>query len=212
MKSSLVTSYLTLRKLIGFLGISLPFILLFGALIVFKTNIIEVSISDYYYTGMGDYFVGTLFVIGAFLFSYKGYEKKDDIAGDLACLFAIGTALFPTTPINPSTINKIVGTAHWIFALSFFLILAYFSLFLFTKTNPNKTPTYRKLKRNNVYLICGSTILISIALIAFVKVVLPSNLEQILGAYKPIFWLESILVITFGISWLTKGEAILGDV
>ena len=210
--NSLVMSYLNLRKVIGILGVSLPFILLLGALIIFKTGIIEASISDYYYTGMGDIFVGTLFVMGAFLLSYKGYEKKDDLAGDLACFFAIGIALFPTTPfLDPTTIERIVGVVHLVFASSFFLTLAYFSLFLFTKTNPKKPPTDRKLRRNQIYRICGYTILIAIALVVFVEVVLPSNLEQIISAYKPIFWLESIIIVAFGISWLTKGEAILSD-
>jgi hypothetical protein len=27
----------------------------------------------------------------------------------------------------------------------------------------------------------------------------------------PVFWLESVSVIAFGISWLVKGEFILGD-
>ena len=82
---------------------------------------------------------------------------------------------------------------------------------MFTKTNPKKPPTDRKLRRNQIYRICGYTILIAIALVVFVEVVLPSNLEQIISAYKPIFWLESIIIVAFGISWLTKGEAILSD-
>jgi len=32
-----------------------------------------------------------------------------------------------------------------------------------------------------------------------------------LERYAPIFWLEGIAVIAFGVSWLTKGEAILKD-
>ena len=43
------------------------------------------SISEYYVTAMRDVLVGVLFAIAWFLFSYRGYESKDDIAGDLAC-------------------------------------------------------------------------------------------------------------------------------
>ena len=32
-----------------------------------------------------------------------------------------------------------------------------------------------------------------------------------IGRYRPVFWLESIAIIMFGISWLVKGEAILAD-
>jgi len=33
-----------------------------------------------------------------------------------------------------------------------------------------------------------------------------------LQALDPVFWLETAAVLAFGISWLTKGEAILADV
>jgi hypothetical protein len=93
--STLVFSYLTLRKGIGLLGLALPFVLSFGAFVVFQ-QALQSSISYYYWTGMRDVFVGTLFAIGFFLLSYQGYEKADNIAGNLACLFAVGVALFPT--------------------------------------------------------------------------------------------------------------------
>ena len=62
---SLVFSYLTLRKAVGFLGIAFPFVLSLGALILFQTGI-QSSISSYYHTYMRDVFVGTLCVIGFF--------------------------------------------------------------------------------------------------------------------------------------------------
>jgi len=73
-RNALIISYLSLRKAIGFLGILLPFVLYFGALIIFGTGL-QTSISGYYHTGMRDVYVGTLCVIGFFLFSYKGGEK-----------------------------------------------------------------------------------------------------------------------------------------
>ncbi len=204
---SLVASYLTLRRAVGVLGIALPFILSLGALVVFMTGTIEESISHYYYTGMRNVLVGTLFAIGGFLMSYKGYEKKDDRAGDIACVAAIGVALFPTTPSGEPT--NIIGIVHGISAAVFFLTLAFFSLYLFTKTDPNKTPTRMKKKRNIVYKISGWVIVASIVLILLYYSIpyIRVSLEPI----KPVFWLESAAVIAFGISWLTKGEAILRD-
>ena len=55
------------------------------------------SISDYYSLRTRDAFVGILFVIAWFLCTYKGYETVDDIAGYLACLFALGVAFFPNS-------------------------------------------------------------------------------------------------------------------
>jgi len=207
---SLVVSYLTLRKAIGVLGISLPFILSLGALIVFKTGF-QTSISGYYYTGMRDVFVGTLCAIGVFLFSYKGYERKDDLAGNFASVSAIGVALFPTAPVNdPTSLQEIISNVHLVFAALFFLTLAYFSLCLFTKSEATKPRTAMKRCRNLVYIVFGCIIVASIVLIV-VHGFLPANIKQAVSAYNPVYWLESIAVVSFGISWLTKGEAILWD-
>lgn len=204
MDRGLVISYLTLRKIVGILGVSLPVVLAIGAAAIFHEGI-QYSISDYYYTGMGNVFVGMLWAIGIFLLSYKGYERKDDVAGDVACVCAIGVSLFPTS--RPDAPLSIIGAAHLIFAAALFLTLAYFSLFLFTKTD-QAVPTLQKLQRNNVYRVCGIAILGCLLLIAIAA--LPA-LKGPLHPYDPRFWLESIAIVAFGISWLTKGEAILAD-
>ena len=152
---SLVISYLTLRKIVGILGTSFPFVLFIGAVIFFSTGI-QSSISSYYHTGMRDVFVGILCVIGFFLLSYRGYERKDNIAGDFACAFALGVALFPTAPDGLiSDGARFIGYVHLAFATAFFVTLIYFSLRLFTKTNPDIAPTRQKKQRNQVYKICG---------------------------------------------------------
>lgn len=71
--NNLVFSYMTLRNLIGFSGMLLPFVLMFFTK---KTNgeFVKPSISDYYYTGNGDILVVLLSVLGVFLFTYKGYN------------------------------------------------------------------------------------------------------------------------------------------
>ena len=205
-ENALIFSYLELRKTIGFLGIALPIVLSLGAFLLFQTGI-QRSISSYYHTDMRNVFVGTLCVIGFFLLSYKGYERSDDIAGDLGCLFAVGVALFPTTPDSASTTQTLwIGYAHNTFATLFFGTLIYFSLFLFTKTDPNKSPSRKKRQRNAVYRVCGYTMVICILLIAIF-----SFLPDTLKVYKPVYWLESIAILAFGFSWLIKGEAILKD-
>ena len=165
-ESALVFSYLALRKAIGLLGIAYPFVLSVGALLIFRTNI-QRSISSYHYTGMRDVFAGTLWAIGFFLLSYKGYERADDVAGNLGCIFAVGMALFPTFPNGvASSSARVFGYLHLAFAALFLLTLIYFSLFLFTKTDPRKPPTWEKLQRNRVYKACGYIMAICILLIA----------------------------------------------
>ena len=206
--STLVISYLTLRKAVGIIGTSLPFVLVIGKWLLDGWGI-QSSISGYYYTSMRDVFVGSLCAIGVFLLSYQGYEPADNLAGNLACIFAVGVALFPTSPAGASGVQTLVGYVHLTFASAYFLTLAYFSLALFRKTNPNGRMTGRKKQRNVVYTVCGYTILACIALIvvdfAFLK-------QTALQTIDPVFWLESAAVLAFGISWLTKGEAILADV
>lgn len=208
-QTSLVFSYLTLRKVIGLLGTLLPLVVALGAWIVFQTGLQD-SISSYYHTDMRDVFVGTLFAIGFFLLSYRGYERADRIAGNLACVFAVGAALFPTNPDGVAEGARFIGYIHFAFAALLFLTLIYFSLFLFTKTDASQPPTKQKLKRNMIYRVSGYAMLASIILIV-VYFRLPGEVMESLDRFNPVFWLETITVVAFGISWLTKGEAILAD-
>lgn len=207
-ESQLVISYLGLRKAIGVLGTALPFVLVLGNWVLGGHGV-QPSISTYYYTGMRNVFVGILCAIGVFLMSYRGYERADDIAGDLGCAFAVGVALFPTTPPGTSGgLAAAIGAIHLTCAAAFFLVLAYFCLVLFVKTRADGVMTERKKQRNLVYRVCGWTILACVALVAIYFALLTHTpLRQL----NPVLWLESAAVIAFGISWLTKGEAILAD-
>jgi len=198
---TLVISYLFLRRVVGILGVSLPFVLAIGSFVLGSSTGIEASISDYYDTIMRGVFVGILFAIGIFLFSYKGYEKKDNVAGYLACVFAIGVALFPATV-------GAVQTVHFLSAVAMFLTLAYFSYFLFTKSKDD--PPYRpeKRNRNRVYRTCGLIIVASIVLIALYIMVLEGTA---IDAYKPVFVLETLALVAFGFSWFVKGATLWKD-
>ena len=209
--TSLVFSYLELRQAIGYLGIALPIVVWLGGALLFHLGI-QSSISSYYRTDMRDVFVGTLCAIGVFMLSYKGYDRRDDIAGDFACLFAIGVAFFPSAPADhPSASEQVIGNIHLVSMALFFVTLMYFSLFLFTKTSGVVAPTPRKLQRNKVYKTCGY--LMGVALLCIlVHRVLPRHAQDALRAFTPVFWLEAFAITTFGVSWLTKGEAILKDI
>lgn len=193
-----IVSYLTLRRVIGVLGVTLPLLLLLWGLLLSGT--IQESISDYYSLRTRDVLVGVLFAISWFLFTYRGYERQDNIAGNLACFFALGVALFPN---SGEPWEKVI---HFASATGLFLVLAFFCLFLFTKSGGSPTP--RKKIRNRIYVICGVTILVCIGLVG-VAFLLPeaSPAAQI----KPVFWLESSVLWAFGISWFVKGETLWRD-
>ena len=69
-------------------------------------------------------------------------------------------------------------------------------------------PTNEKRKRNQVYVACGVAILVWIALIAAYDIFLT---RTSVAEGKPVFWLESLALWSFGVSWTVKGEAILKD-
>src|SRR5262249_118463 len=118
---SLVISYLSLRRLIGVLGMALPIVvMLWGWTICGCTRGLP-SISDYYPLRTRDAFVGILCAIACFLFTYRGLDD-DGRYGNLAALFAVVVAFFPNsgTPLE--------RTAHFSAAVGLLLVLAYFSL------------------------------------------------------------------------------------
>ena len=180
----------------------------------FSTGI-QSSLSAYYHTDMGDVFVGTLWAIGVFFYAYRGYTKdanNDDAKATWTGVFAILVALFPADPSGgvgiPETLS---GKAHLAFAASFFAMLAYFCLCLFTKSRskPHERPV-QKQHRDRLYRLAGYTIIVSIVLIGVLGFV-PEGVIQAVEAWNPVFVLESIAVIAFGVAWLTKGQAILAD-
>jgi hypothetical protein len=206
-KKSLVRSYLWLRKVIGLLGTLLPFTLGFGAFLLFQDGI-QGSISDYYYTHMRGVLVGTLWAIGLILLAYKGHDDADNIAGNFACIFAIGASLLPVaqeSAASPAAI--LIGHFHIAFAALFFLTLIYFCLFLFIKSDQGNKPIGKKRTRNRLYRICGY-VMAACLLLLFIHEVLPKEAKSALKAFVPVFWLETIAIQAFGISWLVKGEAI----
>lgn len=199
----LIVSFLTLRRVLGILGVLLPALVVAGAFVLDARTELLSSVSAYYATSMRDVLVGFEVAMGLFLFSYRGYERQDDIVGDLACLFFLGVAFFPTT-----SDNEMIRIVHAVSAAGLFLMLSYFSLFLFTKTEEGGTPTPEKKDRNKIYVTCGIIMLVSIALVAVNHLFLK---DTGLSSIQPVFWLETVALLAFGVSWITKGEWLRKD-
>jgi hypothetical protein len=201
-QTDMTYSYLALRKAVGWIGILLPVALVLGMLLIFKEDPLLRNISVYYHTGMRDLLVGTLCSIALFLFFYKGYDKWDNIAATLAGICALGVAFFPT--VKEGEYNW-VAYVHYYCAAGFLTILALISLFLFTRKESN--PTKRKMKRNIIYILCGSIMLVSLMSIeVFFLFFEDKNPDS-----SFVFWAETTALVAFGVSWLTKGGTLYPD-
>ncbi len=198
-----LVSYLTLRRVVGLLGVLLPIVLAVGEKMIFGGSSLRPSLSAYYDSPMRDVFVGSLFVIGLFLFSYRGYERKDDVAGDLACVFALGVALSPI-----SSASYAIRMTHSLSAAALFITLAFFSLFLFTKSKPGRPLTPEKRFRNRIYVTCGLMMLGAVAAIGlYYALGSPPSITRL----NPVFWLEALALAAFGFSWFVKGKTLWRD-
>lgn len=202
--SNEVLSVLGVRRAIGIIGIALPFVLALGAALIDGLGL-QSSISAYYYTVMRNVFVGSLCAQGVFLVSYR-YRRHDAVVSTLAGILIIAVALLPTSPVDPTPAQARLGLIHLLCAGGFYLLLAYFCLFLFTRTDPGAVPTPRKLARNRVYRICGVGVLIGVA---------GAGLSGLAGGpfdeWHAVFWFETLAGIAFGTAWLIKGETLLRD-
>lgn len=222
--NELVFSYLTLRNLIGFSGLLLPAVLALFPRRSSEFYGFEPSISDYFYTDRGDILVVVLCVLGTLLITYKGYDWKEQLLTCTAGICGMGVAFVPTAK-DCGDCNLSVHTGsggvfdfiagrwwHFGFAAVFLLCLAIMSLVFFTKKGPSTAiksssgSLTQKGKRNIVYKVCGWTIIASLAIMGI----------YFISGYRfkkiPfVFIFESISVIAFGISWLTKGQTLWPD-
>ena len=181
-----------LRAILGWLGMLLPWI------VVLLIGYIPASISATWYTNACTVFMIILGSASFLLISYKGYEKIDDILLTCSGIAGLGICLFPCAntyaheKVGTFLIdNHISDTLHLIFALIFFGLLSYNSLFLFTKGVGELTK--KKKARNIIFRICGVGMLAS-----FLIVFLPIPCR--------VWVLETVALFFFGISFLTKAN------
>lgn len=199
-----------LRCTIGWLGMLLPWIVLIMSS-AYGYGFPDSISATYYLPTCITPFMIILGSAGLLLFSYKGYDKRDDIVCTIAGIFALGICLFScktealserwtelATLTNVGTfqiIPNISGMLHNICAFGFFGLLAYNSLFLFTKSGGEMTES--KKKRNVIFRVCGVGMIVS-----FLAIVPVSIFEW----WGGVWIIETIALAFFGISWLTKAN------
>ena len=227
-ENELVLSFLAVRRALGILGFVLPAsLVLYGIL---SGEGIQSSLSEFYFTSAGDLLVGTLTAIGVFLLTYIGFERRTgEVLSDfwvsrIAAIGALGVAFIPTSPpaagptLLPQPItHRWLGVEtsqylHYGSAAIFFAGLAIFCLVLFRRHDRSVPMPPDKIYRNKIYLICGITIVaVMVLLLAFFfyRRSLTPEEQMALDSYDLVFYLETLGVLAFSVSWLTKGRALV---
>lgn len=203
----MMISYLALRRLIGIVAILHPAILFLGGALFFGLPV-QPSMSDYYWTGMRDVFVGIDIATGVFFLCYVGYDLHDRIVAYIAGLSSILVALFPVTPqaVTLTEVQKVIGMVHGLAAMCFLLAIAYFCAVLFVKSHPGQVLSFAKKNRNRFYRISGGIILaVTVTLGLYVEI---PSFKQAVADFPFVFTMEVIAFWTFGVAWLVKGHVL----
>lgn len=213
------TSYQGLRVAVGALGFLIPASFI---LIGLARGGLQPSISAFYSTTFGDILVGGLSAIAIFLLSYRGYTpQEDEIISDhtlarITAIGALGVAFLPTdgflmrpdSVIDLTSATPLVSFLHLVSAAVFLGGLGVFSLWKFTRSgNARATWSRQKHFNNRVYVACGWIIFAMMALILVIKLLDMPGPDH--GPFPNwLFWLETIAVWAFALSWLVKGESL----
>ena len=204
-ESLYVLSYLGLRKGVGIISLALPIVLLVGKPVLDGGGM-QGSISAYYYTSMRNYFVGSLCASAVFLFSYKYAPTRQRPEHRDSTVRARRGLLPDHASGRRHDLDR--GRPPCLCRL-FFLLLAYFAYFVFTRPpQPREQVEGRKRVRNRIYRVCGVTVVVCLVLVPVSDLVLRDAAR---GRVHPLFWLETVAVFAFSTSWLVKGGFLFPD-
>ncbi|MBO7507270.1 MAG: hypothetical protein J6T67_07805 [Paludibacteraceae bacterium] len=194
-------SYLTQRKVIGWLGLFLPLMCLTGGWMISDRP------DEWWYSLSATYHLTPVLTMmlsctAIFLMTYKGYDRGDRIINFASGVCALFVILFPCntsflpqdTPIG--FFQLMPATSHVIHTIAASVLFALFSvniLVQFTKGNSRK--------KNRIFRICGWSMVVCLVCFLLVKVF------HLVPRYATMI-VEAILLILFGVAWLVKGKMI----
>lgn len=207
-REHILQTYFTLRASMGVTALAFPVVLALGGWAVFALPY-QASLSDYYYTPLGDVFVGMLIAIGASLTVYRGYSPREDWILNLAGILAVGVALIPPERVF-ETVEAAAGLdaltrggplfsssfLHGACALSFFAAIGWVCIF-HAKDTLELIPVPIVVRRyKQLYRLIGS-LMIAAPVGAGV-------LSAVIDSGRMLFWAEAFAVWVFAAYWLTK--------
>jgi hypothetical protein len=194
--SDFVISHVLLRKLVGLIGILLPFVLMIGGWASSSASFPE-SISGYYYTDMRNFLVAGLCALGVLLIAFRGYGSADSLFTGIAGFCVILVALCPTKPPlglgrHFTSQQDVVGDLHVVFAAAAFIALGLTALRFAGKHQSNAA----------IHQACAGMIF-SCVLVACLWSLLPGLAHS---SMPPLFAIEVIAMCASGVSWFISGR------
>jgi hypothetical protein len=192
-------SYRNLRAIIGYVGLTLPVVLLLAGAI---DGHLESSISAYYYTKVGNVFTGALCIIGVFLVAYRLTSwALDNAATTLAGVAALGVAFFHAAPKNATLSQLRLADVHLACAAALFILLGAISLLIFPE---DMSDDEKQNQPWRLYCYRGFGALI------WLSIILMPVLNALAGSFYDnnhvFFILETICVMAFAVSFILKGH------
>lgn len=189
-----------IQKTIGLIALFWPLILFIGHFVLEDRITFQSSISHYYHSGMDHFFTSGLVVIGMSMLAYKGFHKIDGTLGNIAGIFAILVAFFPTdeVPSGGFLTGSWCSIVHYISAFLLFMTLAYFCIVIFTLGHDNRI--------NIRYKLCGWCIVLCIIGMVLDILIFEKSDVTFSNGFGLFLFLELLTLWAFGISWLIKGN------
>ena len=197
-----------------------PFWIIFDEPYSPKDNLKD-SISHFYYSTVGEVFTGALCAVSLFLFCYRGYKKPssgkyhfipgDNFMANFAGLMALLVVIFPTSSaavednLRAFVSSKNASYIHYVAASLFFISLSIISFVNFRRTeNPNE---FGQMKAHHIYKKCGIIMMscLSALLLIFVLEKCKCDVSWT-ETYNVTYWLETLMLLAFGFSWVAKGK------
>jgi hypothetical protein len=198
----ILSTYFSLRIGIIIIAIAFPFVLVISGYLYAHVSL-QHSLSAYYWASaadgksLRDVFVGVLFAVGAFLYLYKGFSNKENIALNIAGILALGVALFPTPWGCDDHCPKL--TLHGTFAVGFFLSIT----FVAVKCAPDTLGLIQDKKRRAKFRMMYKTL--AIIMLASPAAAFVLNLLT-LKAQAFVLYAEAAGIFAFAGYWLTKSR------
>jgi hypothetical protein len=195
----IASTYFAMRGGLAFVSIGLPVVLAVGGWL-YAGLPLQSSMSAYFFAenggrSMRTWFVGGLFVIGALLYLYNGFSARENMVLNLAGVFTIMVAVFPTERDCGEQCRLV--TIHGASAILAFLCTAFVAARCATDTlKLVRDPALQQGYKRTYRLL--ASLMIASPLVAF-------GLTQVLNQGSSlIFFAETFGMIGFASYWIAK--------